>query len=206
MTDTAKALDRIVGIALVGTLKAQGFRKAGRTWRRATNDGVIQVVNVQGSVSNTDSSGRCALNAGLYFPELADVLGIGRVTEAPSDADCHLRVRPAMLRPDRLDTWFDYRAGDAASEKAAGIALADLYVEFGSPWLAKHGTLRAARDELTRTGPLWWASAASLCLGETADAQRLLALAVARATPPHAPFIIRWGKQHALSADIEPAV
>jgi hypothetical protein len=193
-----QALDLVANHALGPALKAEGFRKKGCTWRHQADDAVIQVVNVQGSMFGTRYEGRCALNLGIYFLPLADVLGIGRITDAPTEADCHLRRRAAMLRPDHHDTWFDFRAGDAASVEAAASGIRDLYSNFGAPWLRDFSTLRAARDELERTGQTWWAAAASLCGGDLSDAASLLREAIDDAPQHIAPHLDRWGRKHAL--------
>ena len=192
-----QALDSIANDALGARLKADGFRKSGRTWRRVV-DGGIQVVNVQGSMFSTGVDGRCTLNVGVYFPALADALGIGRITDAPTEADCHLRRRTAMLRPDKRDTWFEFRTNDRESMNAAADAIRELYIDFGEAWLKNHSILPAARDELRRTGQTWWAAAASLCSGDRTDATELLRKAIDEAPQDIAPHLRHWGRERSL--------
>jgi Domain of unknown function (DUF4304) len=207
MSATGQGLDRVARIALAPVLKTQGFRIAGRTWRRTIPEvGVIQVVNVQGSSWNSGTEGRCVLNTGLYFRVLAHRIGIGAVTDAPTEPDCHLRVRPAMLKPDRLDTWFTFHTDDPSSERAAGEALCDLYEVFGAPWLARFAKLSLARDELVRTGQRWWASAASLELGDVPSARQLLEVAMSKAPKEHLKFLVQWGRENALLNDRGAAI
>jgi Domain of unknown function (DUF4304) len=202
MSATGQGLDRVARVALAPALKTQGFRKGGRTWRRTIPEaGVIQVVNVQGSSWNSGTEGRCALNTGLYFRALAQRIGIGALTDAPTEPDCQLRVRPAMLRPDRLDTWFTFYTDDPSSERAAGEALFDLYEAFGAPWLTTFSNLSLARDELARIGPRWWAAAASLELGDVPSARQLLDVAMSKAPKEHVKFLVRWGRENALLDD-----
>lgn len=147
---------------------------------------------------STGVEGRCALNVGIYFPEVAEALGIGRVTDAPSEADCHLRRRAAMLRPDKRDTWFEFRSDKPVSVKAAVVGIRELYTEFEETWLHEFSNLRAAREELARTGQSWWAAAASLCSGDTLDAALLLRKAIDEAPKDIALHLRRWGRERAL--------
>ena len=207
MSKSGQALDRVAVTVLAPLLKARGFRKSGRTWRRpVTNLKSIQVINIQGSLWNSDSAGRCALNAGIYFPALAELLGIGRVTDTPTEPDCHLRVRPAMLRPSGQDTWFEFQPDDETSVQAAGEAIADLYSDFADPWLERFSAIDSARDELARTGQLWWAAAASLELGDRDAARSQLATAIHKAPKTYAPHLVRWGAAHLLPDSRGPAI
>lgn len=194
-----RTLDVVATRALSLPLKSAGFRKRGRTWRRHTGrDGAIQVVNLQGSMFSTRDEGRCALNLGIYFPALADVLGVGSVTQSPTEADCHLRRRAAMLGPDRRDTWFDFRAGDPESLDAAAASIRGLFIEFGERWLDQFSTLASARDELARTGYTWWAAAASLCAGDREEAARFTREAIEHSPKDPRAHLVAWGRRHGL--------
>jgi len=193
-----QALDSIAKAALASDLKSQGFRKGGRTWRRRLGDEAVQVVNVQGSMFGTRAEGRCVLNLGVYFPALAEVLGVGRITDRPSEADCHLRRRAAMLGPDHRDTWFEFRSADPTSLERTAASLRELYIDFGAAWLRDLSTLKAASDEFSRTGQGWWAAAAQLCAGDKSGAASLLHRAIASAPKDIAPHLTRWGRQHSL--------
>ncbi len=194
------ALDIIANRELAPHLKVQGFRKQARTWRRRAggDQAAIEVVNLQGSMFNTGNEGRCALNLGIYFPALAELLGIGRVTELPAEADCHLRRRAAMLQPDGRDTWFEFRSNDATSLGLVASSVDALYRDFGEPWLRRFSNLATARDELARTGQSWWAAAASLGTGDRSSAEALLRTAIEHAPKDMAPHLTRWGRERAL--------
>jgi len=99
-------IDKVTRDALSEPLRAAGYKKNGRTFRRSLDDGV-QVINVQASVSNAGSSGRFTVNLGVYFATLADLGGIGRLTDNPSESDCHLRCRIGHLLPGRQDLWWE---------------------------------------------------------------------------------------------------
>jgi hypothetical protein len=207
MSETGKALDTIARLALAPTLKERGFRKAGRTWRRpGAITGSVHVVNLQGSAWNDGMEGQCALNAGVYFESLAESLGLGRVTGAPTEPDCHVRIRPAMLRPEGCDTWFAFRADDARSLEAAAGGLDLLFREQAEPWLLQCSTLSGAKDELIRRGQRWQAAAVSLELGDRLAAATLLQEALAEAPTTYARHLVQWGVRHALLAHRDAAI
>src|SRR4051812_25927905 len=109
-------LDSVANSGLTARLKAEGFRKAGRTWRRQFGpDGAVHIVNLQGSMFSTRAQGRCALNVAIYFPVLAELLGIGAPTDVPAEAVAHLRRRAATLLREGRDDWFDFAAEDTTS-------------------------------------------------------------------------------------------
>lgn len=56
----AKLIDPVVSARLAKTLKAAGFKKAGRTFRRVSDD-VVHVVNVQASGGNAGDYGQFTL-------------------------------------------------------------------------------------------------------------------------------------------------
>lgn len=93
MSEIGKVIDRVATDALAAPLKAAGYQKAGRTWRRRVGD-AIQVVNVQASRWNAGADGRFYLNAGVYFPALAARLALFPPTDAPAESACHVGIRP----------------------------------------------------------------------------------------------------------------
>jgi hypothetical protein len=197
LSQISQAIDRVARHALAATLKADGYLKRARTWRRVSTSGAILVVNVQASTTNVDREGRCTLNAGVYFRALSEVLGIGALTDSPIEAECHLRVRPAMLATNR-DVWWDLVAGNAESEAIASDNLRSAYEHHGREWLTSMQELPAARAALERSGLTWWASAASVVLGEREEASRLLRLACERSAE-RKEWLSRWGHAHGLS-------
>ena len=69
---------------------------------------------------------------------------------------------------------------------------------YALPWLERVSTLAGARGELERRGPLKWAVAASLELGERETASALFRQALEKASPEHAEHLREWGETHAL--------
>ena len=165
----------------------------------------MQVVNLQGSVWKADSNGRCTLNAGVYSPRLAELLGIGRITDAPSEADCHLRVRPAMLARGQ-DTWCEFDTAQPATIERAIAELTEVLIQFALPWLETHATLPDVREALQRATHWWWAAACSLALDDTVTAADLLSRALQAAPAASVPHLRRWGAQHDLLTDRSAAI
>ena len=192
-------LDSVANAGLAPQLKAERFRKVGRTWRRRVEpDQAIQIVNLQGSMFATAGLGRAALNVAVYFPVLAELLGLGALTETPSEADAHLRRRAAMLKPEGRDTWIEFTADDPASIANAGADCLTLYRDFGAPWLDRVGTLRGARNEFVRTNSMWHAAAASIALQDLTAARSFIAEALTHASATTRPHLEQWATRHAL--------
>jgi len=94
-----------------------------------------------------------------------------------------------------LDRWADRRA--SRTNARATQELRQALERYALPWLERVIDLPSARGELARRGPLWWAAAASLELGEPAAAARLFAQALA-AAPAKADDLRRWGRANGL--------
>jgi Domain of unknown function (DUF4304) len=221
MSEIGKVIDRIAVDALAAPLKAAGYRRAGRTWRRRLKD-AVQVVHVQASRSNVGADGRFTLTAGVYFPALAARLVLFPPIDNPAEHDCHVRTRPmppgrhwwevratGAAAPDpeagrvlgAIFSWLDRRADQRAPEtnERATQELREALERYALPWLSRVANLRGARDELARQGLLWWAAAASLDLGEPDEAARLFAQALEKAGPPQADELRRWGRTNGLT-------
>ena len=98
-------------------------------------------------------------------------------------------------------SWLDRRADRRASRTNARATqeLRQALERYALPWLERLIDLPSARAELARRGPLLWAAAASLELGEHAAAARLFAKALA-AAPAKADNLLRWGRANGLEA------
>jgi len=218
--EIGKLINRIVDEAIAKPLAAAGFRRSGRTWRRRLGDGVIQVVNVQWSPRDGGVEGSFALNAGVYFPALAESIAEFPVTTAPKEYDCHVRRRPfghgggwrvrvpGIAKPDPdmkgllgdFFSWLDRRADRKAPEQHARATreLREALEQDAFPWLERVSTLRDAREDFLRRGPAFWAAHASLLLGEREEATRILERDLAHALPERAKMIRAWGRRHGL--------
>ncbi|HEY4216832.1 MAG TPA: DUF4304 domain-containing protein [Gemmatimonadaceae bacterium] len=192
-------LDSVANAGLTAQLKLERFRKTGRTWRRRVDpDQAIQIVNLQGSMYATRSEGRAALNVAIYFPAVAEVLGLGALTNRPTEADAQLRCRASTLAPDGRDTWIEFAPEDLKSIAGAGSTFLQLYRNFGAPWLDRLSTLRAARDEFARTGAFWQAAAASIACHDPSAARSLLLDALDHASSTTRPHLENWAVRYNL--------
>ena len=220
--ELGKLINRIIDEAIAEPLAAAEFKRSGRTWRRRLGDGAVQVVNVQWSPRN-DVEGWFALNTGVYFPALAELIAELPVTAAPKEYDCHVRRRsaspdrggwqvrvPGIAKPDpdlpRLFgdffSWLDRRADRKAPDQHARATreLREALERDAFPWLERVSMLRGARDEFIRRGPAFWAAHASLLLGERDEAARIVERELANAKSERAEMIRKWGRQHGLIA------
>jgi hypothetical protein len=220
MSEIGKVIDRVAVDALAAPLKAAGYRRTGRTWRRRLED-AVQVVHVQASRSNVGADGRFTLTAGVYFPALAARLALFPPLDDPAEHDCHVRTRPlpqgrhwwevraaGVAAPDpeagrlfgTIFSWLDRRADRRAPQtnERTTQELREALERHALPWLSRVADLRGARDELARQGLLWWAAAASLELGEHDEAAQLFARALEKAVPLQADELRLWGRANGL--------
>lgn len=140
-------LDDALRLHLAPVLRADGFKGSGRTYRRTVN-GVVQVVNVQGS----QGGGSFAINLGLHpiaLPIRSDQPADPRKI---NEIDCAFRRR---LREDERDQWWSHDSAESAV--AAAQAAAGVYRRVGQALLARQSgpdapiwTLRP--DELDQAG------------------------------------------------------
>ena len=71
----------------------------------------------------------------MYVPALAERLNLFPVTASPSDAVCHLRIRPAMLAPGNRDRWYDVDVTSSDSIASAASELRKAYALYGETWV-----------------------------------------------------------------------
>jgi hypothetical protein len=221
--EIAKLINRIVDEAIAAPLAAAGFRRSGRTWRRHLDNGAVHVVNVQWSPRDRGVEGWFALNAGVYFPALAESLALYPMTNAPKEYDCHVRRRPSVpgrngwrvrvpgvATPDPdvkgllacFFSWLDRRADNkAVAQHATAVReLREVLERHAFPWLEGVSTLPGARDALLRGPDMFWAAHASLLLGEREEAAQILKRVLARANPEFAETVRTWGRTQGLIA------
>jgi hypothetical protein len=176
MSDIAKRIDAVVSAGLAATLKSEGFKKSGRTFR-LTQGEALRVVSVQGSAYNAGAEGRFTLNLGVAFPGIRALLEPELPLKALSEAQCPFRQRIGPLMPQRRDHWWSV---DERTELAAlGEEVRQAYLQHGRAWLDATADLRSARDAFAANEHrLDQAAAASLLLGERDEALHLHARAL----------------------------
>ena len=119
----ASAVDDIQSV-LRPFLKSSGFKMRGRTFNRATEDGLTQVVSIQMGASDPPGTthipgfrenlhGRFTVNLGVYVPEVARHQGGGEAKAWVQEYHCCVRTRLGAASGDERDTWWPARSDDA---------------------------------------------------------------------------------------------
>ena len=191
MSDVAPVIDAVIREGLGASLKAAGFSKSGRNFRRSLGES-LQVINVQASTFNSSASGRFTVNLGAYYPGLADILEQPLGKPWPTEYQCHIRKRIGTLMPAGRDTWWDVDTGSDIGALANDLETS--VVEYGLPWLAGVSTLTGAQTQ--PSSPVH-AAAIALALGKQEEAVRLFAPLLTR-DHPLSDTLMRWALRHNL--------
>jgi hypothetical protein len=223
--DIAKLINRISDEAIAEPLAAAGFKRFGRTWRRILDNGLVHVVNVHWRPIDGGVEGEFSLSAGVYSRELAESIALYKPTASPKEHDCQVRLRPGphgrncwrvrvpgLATPDpdlpglvgRFFTWLDHRADTRAPARHARATreLREALERHAFPALERLSTLRELRDHLARSPDLFWAAHASVLLGESEEAKRLVdrALDKAGSNPEFSKIVREWADRQGLSS------
>jgi hypothetical protein len=122
----AEAVDKIQ-CALRPAWKAEGFRVRGRTFNRATEDGLTQVISIQMGASDPlgttyipglreNLHGLFTVNLGVYVPEVARHHGGGEAKSWVQEYHCCVRARLGEASGEQHDVWWHARAEDVVIE------------------------------------------------------------------------------------------
>lgn len=113
--------------ALTGALKPHGFTRRGKIFRRRVAD-VVQVVQLQSSMTSTHDRLKATVNVGVYSVKLEERLRATgwawKQTDVPAESDCHWRVRLGRLMPAWDDVWWTVTSPGEAHAAAEEIAVA----------------------------------------------------------------------------------
>jgi hypothetical protein len=123
---SASAIDEIQSV-LRPFLKSSGFKMRGRTFNRATEDGLTQVVGIQMGASDPPGTtripgfrenlhGRFTVNLGVYVPEVARHQGGGEAKAWVQEYHCCVRARLGAASGDERDIWWPARSDDAITD------------------------------------------------------------------------------------------
>ena len=143
----AENLD-LVQTQVTGLVRPLGFKKTGRTYNRASPEGLVQVINLQiirpdpvpppqrAAGELTAPSDRFTVNLGVWIPEVSDYHRMHPRAKTVQEYDCQVRTRLGTLTPQRSDLWWplDDRWPAAAAE------VVRLLQELALPWLERFGT------------------------------------------------------------------
>ena len=132
MSDSAPRLETAIRKHFLPHLREDGFAGSGRTFRRVVN-GLIQVVNVQGS----RFGGKFAINLAIQPSAIPDVVGNEPDLKKITESQCEFRRR---LAESGGDQWWKHDSSQASMD-AALCAAADVYVRKGRPILVDTSSL-----------------------------------------------------------------
>jgi hypothetical protein len=169
MSDIAARIDAVIAMALAPRLKADGYARKGRTWRRRSGDGML-VVNIQGSRFNADEDGRFTMNLGVSLPALHRLLAQRDPPAAPTEYQCDLRARIGEVI-GQGDHW--WRLDGTTDTTALGMEIAQAWTRHGRPWLEARATHLGAAEAPSPANP-FSRPALLLLLGRRQEAGRLL--------------------------------
>jgi len=102
---SSTAVDAVIQGEVKLLLKAEGFRKTGRSFHRARGE-FTQVVNIQASQWNSPDSASFTVNLNVVLPFLHEIWTGRPLPKNPASAAPICSQRIGMLLPDRKDTWW----------------------------------------------------------------------------------------------------
>lgn len=193
MSDIGRWIDAVIKAGLAPELKAAGFRKTARTFRRPFPLGV-QVVNVQASRWNGGDTGQFTVNLGVHLPAV-DAIDGRPPRGNPTEWQCQVRRRIGFLLPDPDDHWWE--VGPATDLDAVADEVRRTWLAHGPGWFRRleapaELVLVAARAS-ARVG-----CRVALGLGDRARAAELLAEVAAGASGGFAQTVAAFGRTHGL--------
>jgi hypothetical protein len=190
-----EALDTIQA-PMTALLKLTGFKKSGRTYNRATEGGLVQVVNFQMGqfpigeyvIPGIRESfyGRFCVNLGVFLPCIPEIEHGRPRPKTIHEYDCEVRGRLGALAFKQQDVWWELDNQVAQT----GATVARLMDEVGLPFLEEFESYDAVLEHLDQRGCLPSSNpgrgalaGAMICshLGRADDAKRYFDLAEAAA-------------------------
>lgn len=156
-SEFVKAVDEVQR-TLRPSLQAHGFRVRGRTFNRVTEDGLVQVVNLQMGASDPPGTayipglrdnmhGLFTVNLGVYIPEVAVLHGGGLAKAWVQDYHCAIRSRLGPASGNPQDLWWHAR------DPARAVAdLQPLLLGYGLPFLDRFRSRELVLRELDGQG------------------------------------------------------
>lgn len=197
MSEIARRIDEVIREGLAPVLKAYGYKKDRRNFRRREAE-CTRVVNVQGSAWNADNQGSFTINLGVYFPAVVPFLDGMRVTDRPAEVDCVARERIGYLLPAQRDYWWD--VSSETDPGALAREVREAWEQFGAAWMDAHSSMQAARALALKHNLPYWAAAISLALEEREAAGSYLeeALVAAKRSATVTARLRDWGGRHGI--------
>ena len=180
----SQKMDELVRRYIHPPLKEMGFVRRSRTWNREAG-GMIDVINLQTSRWNEQSSGSFTINCGVFVPSIYTICWGKNAPSFPKEEDCLVRTRVGSLmtqgvRNQQKDFWWDLDSN--TNLDVLGGSLRALLLEKVLPFLNQFDSLNLIRAWWKKQGgwevrtPLGLISLAIIehQLGSDADAKELL--------------------------------
>ena len=154
--DYKKTLDEIQKLIHM-ELKANGFKKKGRTHNKVLDNGIVQVINFQMGQSQFDNvveipgfrdnlNRQFTLNMGVFVPELYQTIFDPKPKLFIQEFDCEIRTRLSQKIFGK-DKWFPLNAG---FQKTA-IFIIDGLKSYGKEWFDRFDNRKKIVAELTQS-------------------------------------------------------
>jgi hypothetical protein len=197
MGGVASLIDEVIDHSLGECLRARAFVRKRRTFYR-TREGVVGLVAVQASVSNTAGAGKFTVNVGLFFPAIDEVVNGRKLTGLPTEPECTIRSRLGLLMPLAQDVWWTIDESVDRLQLAEEVSKA--WREFGQPWLDRHEEPLAAQQHLLKWGQFREAAAFSLLRKDSTGASQILEKGIASTRDPVFQSMIKsWARSKGLA-------
>ena len=143
-------IDAVAKTAFVPLLRAAGFGRSARTWRRRPNQRLTQVLNLQASPWNAiardyveKTRAAFTVNLGLHVNGVDELIGWTVKQRPPLQNECHVQLRIGNLL-DGSDFWWEMSSETDVPTVAevVGGMLRDVVL----PWFDKYSSLAAVRE------------------------------------------------------------
>ena len=147
----AEAAERLnaVQAEIAPFLKRREFKPSGRTFRRMTEPGVVQLIHLQAGAFElgpprplSDLYGTFTVNLGIAIADLYEIQMAKPFKIAVQEHECAIRARLGELTPEADDTWWRL-TGDA---RADAHEILGLLVDYAFPFLDRFASRGAVRD------------------------------------------------------------
>lgn len=168
MSEITKSIDAVIALGLAASLKAVGFRKAGRTWHKAIGEDYL-IVNVQASSGNVGSDGKFTINLGVYNSEIAKLTGAA-TQEKPKEYQAIIRERIGPISYGH-DHWWEIHKNTDLSVVSADVV--EKMEKYGLPWLDNHQSISSISQALKQQPSLQSVAAALIAEGKEEALARL---------------------------------
>lgn len=196
MSSIGKRIDAIIKARLASVMKASGFRKQAKDFRRQFEDRV-DVLNVQNSQWNQGEEGQFTVNLGVYFPQVEELAGpglrVGFPEGNPKVYQCTVQTRLGKAYSEGA-VWWELNANSDNEVVAADLSN---QVELqGLAWFEQMSDLSNVMAELNKRHPTVKSAVVALHLGNRDEAKDLLNRAIENSGASS--WVTGWGRAHGL--------